>query len=143
MAPVESSTGHPTSTPLLYPGILHLHTCTFVPFTNYIPFRNNDSSWKQQTLCIYFTSLSRCLTSTILPPFSLMLLPTCISGTMTPVRSNTRPSASTPLSQPASCSVYHYHPQHCYTINTTTADVSVYYNGHHPDCETEDHQKTT
>ena len=40
-------------------------------------------------------------------------------------------------------SVYHYHPQHCYTINTSTTDVSVYCSGHHPDCEMEDHQKTS
>ena len=34
-------------------------------------------------------------------------------------------------------SVYHYHPQHCYTIITSTTDVSVYCSGHHPDCEME------
>ena len=31
--------------------------------------------------------------------------------------------------------VYHYHPHHCYTINTSTTDVSVYCSGHHHDCE--------
>ena len=37
----------------------------------------------------------------------------------------------------------HYHPQHCYSINTSTADISGHCSGHHSDCKMEDHQKTS
>ena len=112
--------------------------------TIYIPFRNNDFSWKQRTLCIYSTSLSRYPTSTILPPFSLILTVTANLY----FRNNDsswkqRKTLCVSPTSPPSSSVYYYHPQHCYTINTSTTDVSVYCSGHHPDCTMENHQKTS
>ena len=66
----------------------------------------------------------------------------CVGGESGNKANQYQDDNQTSLPVSTTSNVYYHHPQRCYTINTSTTDVSVYCSGHHPDCEMEDHQKT-